>query len=340
MSKQALIFLSHTISGRIFRHFRRIQEETDGQLFALFCLHTPYTTLGTRIEKAISHFWMPTPRVVIDARSSERLMPRRYRDMHRLGRWYNKGFTDLAYLPAMIGNQLRQYEYIWLVENDVDYAGNWHELFSGTADNNADLLTTYVYPRVQNRNWYHWSWFEAPKVPFDQHISSFNAIARFSRRLLSVYLEAVEYENWQGHTEALWPTIARHNGLTICDLGGNGPFCPKRWQNKFYYNPPVEGWDNHEPGRGDMPDLSPRPFWLLGPEQNGMSVTDDTIGAINKITYICAPNVSQRFFHESPSQFCQRNVLYHPVKIAPSRLRRYYQLLKTGLECRSERKRG
>ena len=68
-----------------------------------------------------------------------------------------------------------------------------------------------------------------------------------------------------------------------------------------------------------------------------MSVTDDTIGAINKITYICAPNVSQRFFHESPSQFCQRNVLYHPVKIAPSRLRRYYQLLKTSLECRSDR---
>ena len=56
-------------------------------------------------------------------------MPRRYRDMHRLGRWYNKGFTDLAYLAAMIGNQLRQYEYIWLVENDVDYAGTVTALF-------------------------------------------------------------------------------------------------------------------------------------------------------------------------------------------------------------------
>ena len=332
MSRHAIIFLTHILSARVFRHFTRLQKETDGLLFSTFCLHVARPTVGKRLEKVISRFLMPTPRLEIDVKSGARLLPNRYAQMRRLDRWYNRGFPDLAYMPAMMSEQVRHYDYIWLVENDVDYAGHWSEFFYRTMENKADLLTTYAYSRLENRNWDHWGWFKPPPyVSFDQHTSSVNPIARFSRRMLSAYIQAVEYDGWEGHTEALWPTIVRHNGLTISDLGGTGPFCPEEWRNKSYYNPVVDGWDNHPPGRGDISDVSPRPFWLRNSQKSGTSMPDYPDyddSPVNKITFVCYPTVLDSFFYENPPLFRQRNVLYHPVKAGPSRLNRDYTHLK------------
>lgn len=314
MSKQAIVFLTHITSRRIFEHFKRLREETNGLLFAVLCVHNPRPSFRERIERA---FRVRTPCIEVDGKIGARLLPNRHAQMQRLGRWYNRGFPDLAYLPALISKRLCEYEYIWIMENDVDYAGDWRQFFDDTMENQADLLTTYAYPRSENRNWCHWSWFETPpEVTFDQHTSSFNPIARFSRRMLAAYLRAVQDGRWQGHTEALWPTIARHNGLTICDLGGTSPFCPEPWRNKHYYNPPVAGWNNYEPGRGDMPKLSSRPFWMLNSDVSEPPTNDITDNAINEVTFIWAPTVQDTYFHENPTRFRRRGVLYHPVKVA------------------------
>jgi hypothetical protein len=327
MTRHAIVFLTHIVSKRILLHFKRLQEETNGSLFSLLCIHNSQLSMGSRVERGISSFRLPTPSLDVDAQSGARLLPNRHAQMRRLGRWYNKGFPDLAYLPAMMSEKMRQYEFIWLVENDVDYAGDWLKFFSSTLENDADLLTTYAYSRAENTNWDHWSWFEPPpEVSLDKQISSFNPIARFSKRMILAYFQAVESDGWQGHTEALWPTIALHNGLTVCDLGGNGPFCPAQWRDTHYYNPVVDGWDKYAPGRGDMPH-SPRPFWLLDSKERGASRTDCDASEINKVTFICYPTVQKRFFHEDPSRYLLRDVLYHPVKIDPSRLRRYYKRL-------------
>jgi hypothetical protein len=224
---------------------------------------------------------------------------------------------------------MRGYEYIWLIENDVDYAGNWRDFFGSTMQNQADFLSTYIYPRDQNVKWEHWSWFTTPpEVPFYQHTSSFNSIVRFSRRMLSIYVKSVRNNLWQGHTEALWPTIARHSGLTICDLGGIGPFCPESWLDKHYHNPSVHGWNNLEPGRGDLPYLPVPPFWLSNGSKG--QPTAGTSNAVDKVTFICGPpNVQSAYFHEAPARFMERDVLYHPVKAGWTRTSQHHSAFPT-----------
>lgn len=320
MGGQAIVFLTHVESERIFRHFVRLREETKGLLSPILCIHDPVRSAAKRVLARIRGN-IPTPHIRVDAKIGARLLPNRYAQMQRLGRWYNTGFTDLAYVPALLSGRLREYDFVWCMENDVDYAGSWRDFFGSAMEKQADLLSTYIYPRNQNINWQHWSWFKTPpEVPFYQHTSSFNSIVRFSRRMLSTYVKSVQNDLWQGHTEALWPTIAQHNGLTICDMGGMGPFCPESWLDKHYSNPSIEGWDNLEPGRGDLPYLAEQPFWLCNGKEGQQSAETrggSTRGSnvSDKVTFICGPpTVQSAYFHEDPTRFLVRDVLYHPVK--------------------------
>ena len=218
-----------------------------------------------------------TSDLVIDAASGVRLLPERFAEMQRRELWYNHGFPDLAYMPALLDQRLSRYEYIWVVENDVDYAGNWHDFFSRTMSSNADLLATNVFPRKEVDEFCAWSWFQTPPdVPFEHHTRSFNTIARFSRRMLSLYVNSVRGGHWQGHTEALYATIARHHGLSVLDLGGTGPFCPDEWRNKNY---------------------------------------QDYYPAGTAATFIDEPVVQTAYFHEDPQRFSKHDILYHPVKV-------------------------
>ena len=179
-------------------------------------------------------------------------------------------------MPALLDKELACYEYIWIMENDVDYAGNWGDFFRGKMESRADLIGTWICARWPEDDWHHWSWFHTPpEVSFAHHTRSMLCIARFSRRLLLLYMDAVWNELWQGHPEALFPTIARHNGLTVSDLGA-GEFCPEQWRGKSYHYPWVEGWA--------------------------------------KATFLHAPTVQSVYFHEEPTRFREPNLLYHPVK--------------------------
>ncbi len=314
MSGQGIIFLTHIESKRIFDHFERLREETRGLMSAVLCIHDLGLSGGRGILKKIrGTSKIPAPHVRIDVESGARLLPNRFAQMQRLGRWYNTGFPDLAYMPALLSDQMREYDYIWFVENDVDYAGNWRDFFLSTMDRKEDFLSTYIYSRMANSEWEHWSWFRAPsEVAFDLQTTSFNPIMRLSRRMLSTYVKTVQNASWQGHTEALIPTIARYNGFSICDLGGWGDFCPEAWRDKHYRNPVVEGWDHRKPGRG----WRDRSKGQLGP-------------LADKPTFIFTPAVQSAYFHEGPRAYLERNLLYHPVKVYRHRtLRSRLQALK------------
>jgi hypothetical protein len=286
MSDQAIVFLTHVQSDRVFNHFRRLRDETNGLLSALLCIHDT-TQLQPFGQRALAKFQrsaknIPAPYIVIDVESGARVLPIRFAQMQRRGAWYNAGFLDLCYVPAFLSEQLLHYKYVWFVENDVDYAGNWRDFFLCTMGSSADLLGAYLYARQLGDEWYHWSWFQTPQeVSFNHHTSSLLCIARFSRRLVSLYVDAVRNDQWQGHPEALFPTIARHHGLTISDFGW-GAFCPEQWRDKNY---------------------------RLGPH--------GTDGTFND-----APTVQTAYFHEEPLRFLERNVLYHPVKAGWTKTRR------------------
>lgn len=207
-----------------------------------------------------------------------RTLPRRFRQMKEKNLTYNRGFPDLAYMPALLDARLEPYAYIWLVEYDVDWTGHWAHFFERTMGSTADLLGTTIFPRSQSENWYHWNWFSTPaEVESKCQTRSFLPIARFSRGLLDLYVRAMETGLWRGHTEALYPTIALHHGLLIEDLGSQGPYCPERWRKKNYVNTPMD--------------------WSLSPG-----------------TFVSAPVLHNAYFHEMPVAFGRPNFLYHPVK--------------------------
>jgi hypothetical protein len=280
MLDQAIVFVTHSQSERVLRHFGRLRAETRGLLATFLCVHDPsQLEHDRRIRpggKSETGKDMLATEFRVDETNDESLLPRRYAQMRRAKRSYNTGFTDLTYMPALSSRYLSSYDYVWVVEYDVDFAGNWREFFLVVMRSQADFLGANLYPRQAQDNWVQWSWFSTPPgVPHHQHVRSFNPISRFSRRMISLYLQAMQSDLWQGHTEALLPTIALEYGLSISDLGGRGPFCPEQWRGKNYHYD--EGY------------------------RSG--------------TFVHAPPVQFAYFHEKPGRFIARNVLYHPVKV-------------------------
>ena len=77
-------------------------------LSPILCIHDPTRTL---LETA---FWkkfagtvdIPTPYLRVDGERSASLLPTRFVQMQRLRRWYNTGFPDLAYMPALLSERI------------------------------------------------------------------------------------------------------------------------------------------------------------------------------------------------------------------------------------------
>ena len=77
-------------------------------------------------------------------------------------RGYNSGYTDLAYMPAMANEQFRFYRYIWIIEYDVDYAGNWANFFTDAMRSSADYIATTIVTRADSEIGSWWPTFRAP----------------------------------------------------------------------------------------------------------------------------------------------------------------------------------
>lgn len=261
--------LAHAVEPRIVRHFERLKSQTAGLLDAFLCVDGRHAT--THASIAAADF-------VVDDIQARLLLPRRHERYLAHGGTLVPGFVDLAYMSAFLVQPLARYEYVWLVEYDVDFAGDWSAFFRQFSGDDSDLLGTALFPRSQSVKWLHWPWFKAP-VPEHQHCRAFLPVARFSRRMIACYREAVEGGDWEGHLEAIWPTIANAYGLKMQDFGGSGPHTPVGLRGRNYTH-----YHNIEDG-----DLS-------------------------RGTFVCRPVTRLSYFHETPEQFPDVGYLHHPVK--------------------------
>jgi hypothetical protein len=172
--------------------------------------------------------------VVLSKQQMAKACPSRYRAWRALkdeGRDHG-GFIDIVLMA--IATHLCDHDYVWLMESDVDFIGNWGTFFEEFLDCEADLLGTALYPRSQSKQWYHWPTFGCPRyVDPSTPTRGFFPVARLSRRFVRSYLEEVR-NGWSGHYEALWPTIALHKGLRVEDIGGFGPLVPPRRRGHWY----------------------------------------------------------------------------------------------------------
>jgi len=279
-ARQAVVLLSHIETPMIARHFARLRRETSGLIDAFFCLHQPQPVPEMTANAAVD--------LVITARDGAHLLPHRESERRRGGRPFNRGFNDLIWMPAYLHPQLTGYDYLWIVEYDVDFAGDWRRFFARTMQSRADLLSASILPRVQCPQWANWPGFDCPpEVSSDCQLRMFAPVTRLSRAMRDSYVQSMRESRWRGHFEAVVPTIARHHGLRIEDLGGNGPFCPPAWRFMNYSHTPVTHIQNA----------------LCG----------------SRATFVFRPVTHTAYFEDAPEEFDQPDFLYHPVKVGRQR---------------------
>lgn len=255
--RPAGLFVTHVVNDRIVAHFDRLRRQSDS---------------------FVDWRFVPNRETIQDIAS------RPSRDLSRLGRArvseglahgrLQMGYLDVLLVPLALSTRRRQ---VWICEYDVDYAGDWKDFFAQFARDRTDLLATTLNPHDRDPAWAFWpSAIKPPTVPDPARMRAFLPLFRTSRVMLKAYCRALSTGDWAGHYEFLFPTIARAAGLTMEDIGGEGPFTPPTRYGINYLNTP------------DHPHLTPGTF-VWRPSRNG-------------------------YFHERPDGFELRDMLYHPVK--------------------------
>lgn len=132
-------------------------------------------------------------------------------------------------------NKIKDYDFYWLVEYDVNYTGNWNDIIS--MKDTADLLATHIYTYEKNDNWIWWGSFNTPVKT--KKIRAFLPIFRISGKILINIQTSLKKEKWSGHLEAVLPTIINKHQGKIREIGGTGSYTSKKRWKKFYNSYPA-----------------------------------------------------------------------------------------------------
>jgi len=256
------IFLTHEVSPRIRRHFRRLRRES-GHLVTWHFVHSVDTG--------------PRPRAPFSYEDPAEVMARRYRETVANGGVYG-GYLDTLFVPVL---RALPADHLWLMEYDVDYSGSWEELFEEFADNEADLLATSVMTKAEQPDWPWWRTAGAPDwVREEQLTRSMDPLMRVSRQLLNTYAVAMADGQWQGIYEYTLATIAVVSGAQVEDLGNQGSFTPPQRRGRIYVGKSPAGTPDDmtfrfRPSRRryfhEAPDRFQRPHMLYHPVKPGVA---------------------------------------------------------------------
>jgi hypothetical protein len=228
------LFLTHFNSGRVRVHFGRLVRESGALVDWHFVLNAGELPPSHRRTGALN---------------AADLLPVRYAAMRAQGRMI-PGFLDLMTIPLALELDA---DFVWVMEFDVDWSGDWGELFARYADCDADLLVSTICSVEQCPDWQHWSGAAAPpSVDRALFRRCFTPLYRVSRAFALRYVELMADERWRGHSEFTLPTSALASGSSLVDLAGvyeNNPgdsslspgtlvWRPVRWS--YFHEQPAE----------------------------------------------------------------------------------------------------
>ncbi len=147
------------------------------------------------------------------------------------------GFLGNCHYPLLkFHKDYPEYDYCWVVEDDVLFSGDWNVLFDTFSDDPADLVAAYIRKYEDEPNWYWWSSVRTPDgvaLSHDDLYASFNPVYRLSAKALKC-LETEMRNGWRGHFEAVVPTVIAKHGMSMRDLGGTGRFVRNGDEYRFY----------------------------------------------------------------------------------------------------------
>jgi len=136
-------------------------------------------------------------------------------------------------------NSYPDFDYYWVIEDDVYYNGHWNNFFNNFSPNSirSDFISAHFKSFEQDPYWFWWNSLkkngDSENLP--AKLSSFNPIYRISKEAI-IYLDQKMKDGWIGHHEILIPTLLYNAGFSLLDFGGDGPFCFAKNINKFYKN--------------------------------------------------------------------------------------------------------
>lgn len=148
-----------------------------------------------------------------------------------------EGFLGNCHYPVLtFHKEYPEYDYFWIVEDDVLFSGDWSELFDTFIDDTADLVATKIRRYEEEPTW---CWWKSIRAGVDETISKNIMYACFIPiyRLSAKAIECLDIEmrnGWRGHFEGVVPTVLIKNGLTLRDLNGKGYGLDERVDIHFY----------------------------------------------------------------------------------------------------------
>lgn len=122
-----------------------------------------------------------------------------------------------------------QYDYYWLVEDDVRFTGDWSDFFDAFELDKSDFISSYLRKYADEP---YWPWWESLKncetgVETCDLVHTFNPIYRISNRALERVDKCLK-DGWSGHHEVLFPTLLSMSGMSVRDFNDG--------KSMFYFN--------------------------------------------------------------------------------------------------------
>ncbi len=228
-----VLLQTHYLDRALASRFRRLQATCPPGYAAVLLMHVPPGTAPPPLLDTLPHHFVTTPEV----RTPD--YPGKSGGGPEWSIWRD-GHVDLPVLHFFRAHP--GFDRYWVVEYDVRFTGRWSTLFGAFDESGADFLSTALRRAEDDPRWPSWGTLRGPQ-PWDganlrDRVCSFMPIYRASVAAMRT-MDAAYREGWTGHLETVWPTLLLRAGLTVEDIGGDGPFVRPGNRNRHYTCAPL-----------------------------------------------------------------------------------------------------
>jgi hypothetical protein len=143
------------------------------------------------------------------------------------------GHQDLPVMKFFL--ERPDFDRYWVIEDDVRCSGPWTDIFTELSRSTADLLMTALQSYQEVPRWIWWNHIVTGNdvLPPERRVKGFPPFCGLSATCLRA-IDQKYRQGWGGHYEVTWPTITSVSGLTIEDIGAEGPYTPAERRGRFY----------------------------------------------------------------------------------------------------------
>jgi len=224
--KVAVVFVSHFISDSYLQRYHKLCRDLEGQYDVYWLFQT---------DNGISKDPLLCQGVNLEEFTIADLNALNYSPISEYF------FGSEHFLDELFFHRHPDYDYLWSIEYDVVFTGNWNVLFDAFSQNDADMLSAHIAKFETCPSWNWWpslTFNSADWLPSEKWVKSFNPIHRYSKKALHFLDTFLQHDGNSGFSEALVATVLYNNGYRLEDFGGEGSFVAPVNRDRFYLQLP------------------------------------------------------------------------------------------------------